>query len=404
MKTKKAFMWRFICLYYFVGALYSLLAYPFWHINELVMPFVFFGCTLFFLMCAGKYFSYKRYKWVAMLALAALLLGTRGNMNGYIVAVLKLLPFCSFVFMKDEYKLRLYQFLLKAFTVLFTVSLAGWIIHLLGVGTPYYIDAYGWSERRDDVQYLYENHWIFVVNLRLIDYIVNRFSGIFMEPGYVGCLMVVFLYLEGFDYKKYSSWLFTACLLMTYSVAGLLLYIVCLILRSLNSFRHKLGFILLFSFLLGGAYTFFRDYKQGENAINELLLERLSFDESEGTLTGYNRTQDEFDEWFNHDFFMSLDVFFGNPAAYDRRFHGEVNVGWKYYTAISGLVGLFAYLLYLWKVSAVRGRNYYKMVLFMLYVLIFMRGHFFNFSLIFMMLYFMGMLIYTNPEKQLQAN
>lgn len=393
-------MWGFICLYYFIVALYSLLAYPFWHMNELIMPFAFFGCTVFLFFAARRYFSYNKYIWVVSLGLMTLLLGTRGNMNGYIVAVLKMLPFCSFVFLKDEYKLKLYKFLLRAFTLLFTISLAGWIIYLLGIETPYYMDAYGWSDRRNDVQYLYENHWIFVVNLRLIDYIVNRFSGIFMEPGYVGCLMVVFLYLEGFNYKKYCTWLFTACLLLTFSVAGLLLYVVGIVLRNLNNSKHKVGVILLLFTLFGGAYFFFQDYKDGDNAVNLLLLDRLDFDESEGTLSGYNRTQGDFDDWFKTDFIKSPDVLFGNKSEYDRKFHDDINVGWKYYMAVCGLVGLIIYLVYLWKVSSIGRRDYYKVVLLILYVLIFMRGQYFNFSAIFMMLYFIGMLIYSDSEKQ----
>lgn len=396
-------MWKFICLYYIIGALYSLLAYPFWHMNELIMPFLFLGCTFFLFYAAKRYFNYNKYRWVVSLALITLLLGTRGNLNGYIVAVLKMLPFCSFVFLKDEYKLKLYKFLLRAFTILFTISLAGWIVYLLGIETPYYIDAYGWSERRNDVQYLYENHWIFVVNLRLMDYVVNRFSCIFMEPGYVGCLMAVFLYLEGFDYKKYRTWLFTACLFLTFSVAGMLLYAVGIILKSLNNSKHKVGALLLLTLLFAGGYYFFQNYKGGNNAVNTLLLDRLSFDQSEGTFSGYNRTQRNFDDWFKSDFIFSPNVWFGNKSLYDRKFDDDINVGWKYYTAICGLVGLFMYLFYLWKVSSIGRRNYYKAGLLILYVMIFMRGHYFNFSAIFMMLYFIGMLIHSGSRKQLET-
>ena len=394
MQNKLSVFWFLICLYYFVAALYALYAYPFWHMSELTMPFVLFGATLLMFLLGKRYFKFRHFD-VIVIALIAQLLGFRGNLNGVIESVIKMLPFFTFIFLKDEYKSSLYSFLRNAFVIMLAISLTGWTLHLLGFSLPYYIDEYGWSDRRNDVQYVYQNYWVFLLNMRLEDLILNRFSCIFLEPGYLGCLMAVFLYLEKFNMKKISSWIFLLSLIMTFSVAGYVIALFAFVLPFFEKSRHRVLYILVVVVVSIGFYEFFSNYNQGENPVNELILERLFVDDS-GNLAGYNRTDEAFDRWFAQDFVYGLDVVFGNHQRYLDLFAGDINVGWKYYVANFGLVGLIFYLYYLFFLMRKRP-SYRSFVLFMVYLLIFARGHFFNFSSIFMILYYVG--IYNQLSK-----
>ena len=394
MQTSKQLFWPLICLYYFVAALYALIAYPFWHLPELVMPFFFFAFSVIMLTVGRRYFKVKHID-IIVIVLLAQLVAIRGNLNGVIEALLKMLPFFTFVILRDEYKPSLYVFLRRAFTLLLAVSLAGWFLHLSGVSLPYFLDTYGWSDKRGDVQYMYENYWVFLLNLRMEDLILNRFSCVFLEPGYVGCLMAVFLYLEKFNMRKLCCWIFLVSLFITFSVAGYVITLFAFILSLLEKTKHRIVYVILVAVGALVFYSFFTNYQNGDNAVNELILERLAVDDS-GDIAGNNRTEEAFDMWFSRDFVKSSGVVFGDHQRYMELFAGDINVGWKFYVANYGIVGLVVYVYYLFYLMR-RRPSYRTYVLFFIYLLIFARGHFFNFASIFMILYYVG--IYNQLSK-----
>ena len=123
--------WKFFCLYNFIVAIYSLLGSPFWHIDELYMPFAILIMSMLFLLSNKGWFRFQ-YRPVVIWAILALLLGTSGNVNGYIVAGLRMLPFLVVLLLEDNLKLDLYEYLIKGFAILLGVSIIFWIPQIYG--------------------------------------------------------------------------------------------------------------------------------------------------------------------------------------------------------------------------------------------------------------------------------
>lgn len=390
--------WKLFCIYYFIVAIYSLVGSPFWHLEELYMPFAIFGISTLFYVFHNNWFRVQ-YRSVAIWAIVALLLGTVGNVNGYIVAFLRMLPFLFFLLLEDGLKMALYEFIRKWLAILLGFSIIFWIPQIMGKPLlPGFPDYYGaWSEKFGDFGYIFENHFLYVVNLRRLHDYVLRFSSIFLEPGYLGCFLSTILFVEEFKIKKWYNLIFLIALILTFSLAGWLVFGVGIfLLQMMNSSNRVFKLLLLFASLCLFDYVF-STLNGGDNVVNEFILERMKYDSSTGTIEGYNRTEEAFDEWFRG-FLFTSDVLFGNPTQYQTLWSDSVNVGWKYYVACNGFVGLLAYILYLLSVVRVNGSKYLGFSMMILMILIFSRGQFFNFSSLFMIIYFVGIYKLTNNE------
>lgn len=373
--------------YLLLAVLYSMNAWMFWHLPELLIPSVFFAGFFLIVITTRNAFSFQS-NVIVVFAMLALALGINANMNGYIFALFKFMPFVLFVSLKDSVQISIYNNLRNAFCLLLVLSLIGWVFYLAGRDLiPGVLDVYGWSERRNDFQYIFENHFIYVVNLRMENYIINRFSAIYMEPGYFGCLLCVLLYIERFDFSKWTTKTMLVSLVLTFSLAGYLVFAFSFASTKISDSQNRFFKLILMVCVFFLFYEFFASYNGGDNPVNQLIFSRLEYDAERG-IAGNNRVEEYFDNWFNTSFIFSPDVFFGNHENYLRLFEGSVNVGWKYYVANMGLLGLFTYILYLWKVIKEFKVDYFTICLLFIYLLIFSRGHLTNFLFYFMALYY----------------
>lgn len=380
-----------------LAVLYSMNAWMFWHLPELLIPSIFMVGFLIIAITARNAFSFQSNA-IVVFALLALIFGINANLNGYIFAILKFLPFILFVSLKDSIQHDIYESLLKVFCLILGISIIGWIFHLIGRDlVPGILDVYGWSERRNDFQYVFENHYLYVVNLRMEDYILNRFSSIYMEPGYFGCLLCVLLYIERFDFSKWTTKVMLVSLALTFSLAGYLVFAFSFAATKISDSHNRLFKLILLVFVFFVFYQFFTSYNGGDNPINQLIFSRLEYDADKG-IAGNNRVDEYFDNWFYTAFIFSPDLLLGNHENYLRLFEGGVNVGWKYYVANMGLVGLLTYVLYLWKVIKTFKIDYFTICLFFIYLLIFSRGHLTNFLFYFMALYYYGAKYHLNQN------
>lgn len=391
---KKNKVWSFYKWMLFIVILESLRASFFWHIPiSFFVPLLFILISIIVISLIPQYFSFRRKSVfnIMILYLVSYFAATRGNLNAYLGMLIMASSFLFFAGLKNQYKKEFFEFFIRVLSVLLTISLLGWILYLLGVNLPNFDDFYGFSERRNEAQYLYSNYYIFLVNLNAFtDIILPRFSSFFLEPGYLGVMLVVLLYINKFNFKKKQNIILLVALFFTFSLAGWLLGIIAYIaFRIKESDRKVFVFISLTIFMLS-FNLFFSTYNNGDNVVNELILSRLQYDDSRGTISGYNRTGEDFDKWFSQEFLVSDDVLFGLDM---KKLFGETSaVGWKVYMVNYGLVGLFLYLLFLFYVYN-KHRNYDNFVLFIIYILIFARGHHIIYWSAFPILYLSGCVI-----------
>lgn len=370
----------------------SLNAWFFWEIpSYYTLPIIFIIISVVVWLIAPNIFSSSKN---SALAVSFLYILTRGytilgsNLNGYIGLFITSVVFIFFVGINGNYKKDFIIFFTNAFSILIGISLIGWIIYILGVNLPNFSYISNIKIKLSETLYIYKNFYVFVLNTSIpTDTILPRFSSIFLEPGYFSLVLVILLYINNFNLTNKTNLILFVALFFTFSLAGWLLGMFTYIMYTLkNSKKRTTNFILISSIMLI-FYYFFSYYNEGNNVVNEYILTRLKYDDSNGTILGYNRTGEEFDNWFSQYFLKSKNILFGTDIS--TIFKGQGNVGWKVYLANYGLFGLSLYLLFLFYIFY-KNKNYKTFILFVLYVMIFVRGHHVIYYSAFPILYICG--------------
>ena len=263
----------------------------------------------------------------------------------------------------------------------------------IGVNLPYMMDFYG--DTTSDSYYLVKNYFVFVqLSSSFTEIPLERFLSIFLEPGYLACLIVMIFFIDGFKFKENkSNCILLTALLLTFSIAGYILFVIFYLIRKMKDSKYRLLSILGVLGLVCAIYLYGTFYNGGDNEINNQVLARFQYDEQRGTLEGYNRTTEAFDAYFNK-FISSSSVFVGDPISYNRLFQGGgANVGIKYYIMVYGLLGLFAYCLFLYSpfVKIIK-KSYLTLSFMLLWFIIFARGNFVMWMSAFLITYVFGLI------------
>ena len=360
------------------------------------------ACVVIFVLSVF-YFSYAPF-WTskdnnrifaAVLLVFLFLYQAEGNLNAYILKFMQTFAIIPLIFLKTKYLNDLLEKFQKVITVIIAISLAFWLLHLVGINPPSTSITYGTVDRGQGIedQYLFDNHYVFLVNqswmLKSFAVVPDflRFSSIFLEPGYLAILMVFLLFINGFQFKERRNQLYIATIIATVSLAGFLMGVFAYIAHRVQYTKRgvlSVSLLLLVSF---SSYHFFKDYNGGRNFINEGIIERLEVDESKG-IAGNNRTTEYFDNQF--DTYLKTSDLLGGIGAKKVKDIGGVNVGYKTYVMSYGIIGLILFLSYLMVIARI-WKGYRSLIMFILYVLMFIRGHGPIFWTGFMLVYVCGL-------------
>ncbi len=371
--------WNIYSIILIIQALYSLKAWFLWWIPGQTATVLIFLISLFYFTYAPFWNFRDNKRVVASVVLIILFLyQADGNMNAYMLRFMESFAIIPLVLLKPKYQMDLLEKFQKVITVILAVSLAFWILHFMGINLPSTPIIYGQVDRGQglEAQYLFENHYVFLVNQSwmLKSYAVVpsflRFSSIFLEPGYLAILMVFFLFINKFEFQKRRNQLYIATIIATVSLAGLLMVAFAYITLRLQHAKRGIAGIILLLLVSFASYNFFQNYNGGRNFINEGIIERLELDDERG-IAGNNRTTLNFNDQFQ-EFVTSPDVIFGKGNRYVKDL-GEVNVGYKVYIMKYGAIGLILFLTYL-LIIVKTGNGYRAFIMFVLYVLMFIRG------------------------------
>lgn len=369
--------WNTYSIILIIQALYSLKAWFLWWIPEQAAGVIIFALSVFYLLNA-PFWTFKDNKrvYAAVLLVILFLYQVEGNLNAYMLRFMQSFAVIPLIFLKPKYQTDLLEKFQKVITVILTISLAGWILHLVGINFPSTPITYGTVDRGGglEVQYLFDNHYVFLVNQSGMLEIVSelnslRFSSIFLEPGYLAILMLFLLFINGFKFNEKRNQLYIATIIATVSLAGYLMGVFAYIAHSVQHTKRGILSVLLL-LVLFASYDFFKEFNGGRNFINEGIIERLEFDESKG-IKGNNRTTENFNEIYNK-FLTSTDVI-GGVGVKKVQDIGGANVGYKAYIMRYGIIGLIFFLSFL-ILLARTGKGYRAFILFILYVLMFFRG------------------------------
>lgn len=394
---KNSLSWRIYKWVFLIGLLNSFEAYFFWWMPMFLMPtaMVFVGFITYSISPKMFSISNKNYiTWFVILLLSTFFQQIHSNLNGNIAAILKTLPLYFILIIKTPYIIDFFNFIKKWISIILLVSVVGWILYLLGLTIPYRMAEYGFSS--GDAQYTFYNHYLFLRNANVF-YLFERFQSVFLEPGYLGCLISIFLAIDGYQFNKKNLPLWLS-LFFTFSLAGWLITMFGLLVTKLINNKYRVAWIILFGAVLTAFYFFFENYKGGDNWVNLAVFNRLELDTSTGTIVGNNRTTEYTRDYFWNNFITSDRVLFGNTSfSLDNNDASVLG-----YIISHGLVAVLVYIFYLaYPLFKYKEKKYGLFILFVVYILIFSQTSYFFDSMLYMALYIMGCSIIVNSSSTL---
>lgn len=272
-----------------------------------------YAIIAYFLMCVGGFLAFG-FTITAFAKLAAFL------------------PVITLFLLRYEDLKKVLASINKIFAVLISISFLLYILKTLGLPLP----SLGHVVYGEGFVYSFDNYYYIYLDVPMYGIAFNGFS---LEPGYFSLLLVCLLLVNEFDYTKKSTWLYTICILFSFSLEGYLLLVVGFIMQkslekgNIKDFvKYSLASILVLAIVVIIAFN----YNNGDNIIVEEILSRLAFDEDLG-IVGNNRESEVAKDIIDNIFYSSqVWKGIGHEALNEAQKNSE-------FTAASGRVFIVVY-------------------------------------------------------------
>lgn len=260
--------------------------------------------------------------------------------------------------LKDEYKIKLLQYISISLGIILLFSILGWIMYLLHYPMPHHTEY-------DGVFYTHTFYPTFTVNGYPYESPIPRFTSVFQEPGHLATTCVFLLFVNRFDIKKWYNVLFLVSVLLSLSLAGYGLLIMALGFHILLFSRYKKLAITVLVLLL--AVVTFLSFKinDGDNVLYERIISRLEYSE-DGGIAGNNRYSSTFDSKYKK-FVKSEDIYLGVGDLPQNKKWWTNSAGWKRAVVTNGIIGLILICMFYY-LNARKFRNPACMVFFLLWL------------------------------------
>lgn len=256
-----------------------------------------------------------------------------------------LLPFISF----DKGR-KCFSYFVVLLAILFSLSLLIWIGVLIGLPLPYEVIE-PVNALKD---YNYFAYPLVLVPLKEDIMQSFRFSGPFDEPGVVGTICLICLFIGKYNLRKWYNVILLIVGICSFSLAffiGSLLYL------SINVLGRKKWPVLLMGLFILGFYFATNDNEFFE----ELIYSRMEWDSSTGSLSGDNRSLNGEGQYLDQIRGTST-YWFGGGNEANKRFEGSW--GYKNVIIIYGFLFVFLYCLFFFALAFYRKLSIKNIVLF----------------------------------------
>ena len=324
---------------YLLLCLKSMHAWFFWNVGLNEIAYFTITFCIFFYYNNPKCFDITKLRLISVFVyiLAWIYISLR---DGFWIGIFFVaIPIVFFILLKSEIQAKIMTFITKAYSILFLFSVPIWILLLAGINLP----NVGLISHDIWKAYEYVNH---IICLKSTGIYMFRFNCIFLEPGHTGLVAAFLLFINRFDFKnnKYL-WPILIALLFTLSLAGYVLFLVSLILYNIFIINRNVRNIIIISLFGVTLYLFFVNFNNGDNYVNNMIIERLRF--VNGTIAGNNRTGLAMDSYFSkfvesHKFLKGIGI-----KAYINTGLMEGNSGYKVFFLIYGLIGvIMTFIMY----------------------------------------------------------
>lgn len=249
------------------------------------------------------------------------------------------------ILLSDDEKVRLMEMFMKIYVIIVGLSLLSFVLYQLGVELPYCIVKYeantGYPDFKCYPFLLIRNEYE----------LFNRFQSVFLEPGHLGMVSALLLYVDGYRLKRLEGLVLCLSILMSLSLAAYMLLVIGFILYYIMTHKGVLKHVILSLVWISAVvvFGFFYYMYNPDAAFSQRIVERLEFDEDKG-FKGNNRTSASFDSYYEH-FYQTSDCLVGiGPMEYQLASWGGRNKAgsssYKTFIVQYGLIGLFVLILF----------------------------------------------------------
>ena len=283
-----------------------------------------------------------------------------GSIPGYISKFMLVSLAVVLINVKEDWRSELWETISKWYAVIVSLSIIFWLLHLL-IPLPHITTVVDLNNF-----YVSSHNYFFFRETMMSEYNVNlvrRYQGIFLEPGHMGTITAFFLIVNRFDLKKKENWALFVGALLTLSASAYLLLAIGYIFHMITKGSVRKVFFALS--LIAVLIVFFLSYKGGENAVNELIFEKLT--REEGAVEG--RVSMEVMLWFENMWRTGTDLWFGKGAFFGVE---ENSAGFLLFFVCCGIVGtgllVFSYFSIYYSC-----KSKYGFFLFLIYIISFLQ-------------------------------
>jgi hypothetical protein len=237
-----------------------------------------------------------------------------------------------FPLLNADFKRYYLDLLLKVFAIIVGISLLFYIAWINGVHLP------STPLENDNSFYdTFQNYYFFISSG---DYgPLNRFSSIFTEPGHLGMICSILLYVNGYTWKDWRNIIMTIALIWSFSLAGYMLYLFGIIVYQITTNRNVARLIknMILS-ILGIIVLVSAVNLINSDIIETKILDRLELDSEKG-ISGNNRNTKYFD--LAYDNLEPYDLILGlPPATLIAKGYSVGNSSYKNFIMQDGYLGL----------------------------------------------------------------
>ncbi len=239
------------------------------------------------------------------------------------------------------------EYLLKAITNCFVfilvVSIFGWILYRIGFPLSYTGPIY-----HSNGYHIYYDYYFFTTQANMGgDF--ERFSSVFLEPGQMAtpCVFLFHLNTRNDRIFRFRNIIMLVAIIMSFSLIayGLLLFSIVANQLTRSNSRYKVPIMVMTLSLLGGLYWYFSTNE--DTAIYVRIISRLEYNEESNTISGYNRTGDNFEIHYAN-LMQSSDKYFGARDQLTEGNNWTIQAsGYKKFIVNHGIVGLSIVLLFM---------------------------------------------------------
>lgn len=246
-----------------------------------------------------------------------------------------IIPLLFFSILESHEKTIFLERTVNVFSFILFLSLFFFLLH-------FYIDLpYTIIQSNSDFYPPFKNYLFFVVAGNNDLEWFTRFNSIYTEPGHVGTLCAILLYINGFSLKKWQNIIMTIALIWSFSLAGYVLYVIGILLYMLCVSKNvvftsaKILGIGLILIICGMAFY----SPSNDDIFSVKILSRLEYSDTEG-ISGNNRHTLTFEQFYE-ELMQSDQKYFGiGRVELARRFGETGNSSYKNYLVGNGYIGL----------------------------------------------------------------